>query len=201
MSTTTTQIPAGHWRIDPQASTVAFITRPLGLLKVRGHFEGIDGHLDVAEDGGAQGRLRVATATIQTGNRTRDRHLTEERFFGAETHPYATFSLESVTPAAEGVVLAGRLQIRDAELSVHGLATVVDPDGSPVLQAEVTVDHGGGGLGWAKPPMIPGSAVVQVALALTPSVAAVSQPYRVTDLLEEVRDTLDPVDGGHLRSA
>ena len=169
MSASMTHIPAGRWLVDPDASEVTFLTRPLGMLKVRGRFDGIDGHLDLAEDGEAQGRLRVAIATIQTGNRTRDRHLTEEKFFSAEAHPHATFSLDQVTPGAEGAVLTGRLQIRDAELPVQGLVTVENLDGRPVLHADVTVDHGAGGLGWAKPPMIPGSAEVHVALVLIPT--------------------------------
>lgn len=148
-------LPEGRWRVDPARSTVTFRTRAmLGLMPVRGRFEGFDGSLAVDADGRATGELRIETATIATGIAKRDAHLRTADFFDAEHHPHAHFTLTALTSADGRPVARGTLRIRDRDIPVEAPLELTRPGTDVRLQARFPVDHHTAGLGWAKPGMI-----------------------------------------------
>jgi polyisoprenoid-binding protein YceI len=125
--------PTGAWSVDAETSHARFIAATLaGLVKTSGHFRALSGHLTI-EEAGANGVLTIDTASIDTGNRLRDRHLRSPDFFGVAEHPELRYELHTLTPAGhDGVRLGGQLTIArttttlplDAELRIHTDNTV-----------------------------------------------------------------------------
>jgi polyisoprenoid-binding protein YceI len=113
---TTTHTPSdqsrrltGAWQVDPVDSHARFTARALGgLLKVPGRCRVLRGTLSL-DDGGASGMLAIDAASIETGNRLRDRHLRSADFFDAAEHPELRYELDSVAVDGQGVSVDGEL--------------------------------------------------------------------------------------------
>ncbi|MGH2882379.1 MAG: YceI family protein, partial [Solirubrobacteraceae bacterium] len=81
---------SGGWQLDPHRSSVEFRTRHFwGLITVKGHFDDYHGQLDLSANPAIE--LSIDAASVQTGNRKRDRHLRSADFFDAENHPQVRF--------------------------------------------------------------------------------------------------------------
>ena len=140
MSTTTTLSPqdsqelAGtRWRLDPSAASAEFRVPNLwGLASVKGHFQRLDGRLEVDGDEHWYMELTLDADSLDTGNRTRDRHLRSADFFDVEHHTQVRFRSSKVSDDG-----GGRLRV-EGELEAAG-----ERDR---LQVEVTVKHADGGL-------------------------------------------------------
>jgi polyisoprenoid-binding protein YceI len=113
---------SGTWLVDPRASHARFVASTFaGLAKTPGRFRSLSGSL-VVDQAHAAGALAINSASIDTGNRMRDRHLRSRDFFDVERHPhlrYEAHSLSSQDP--------GRARI-DGELIVAGTCTPLPLD-------------------------------------------------------------------------
>jgi polyisoprenoid-binding protein YceI len=161
--TTAPTPPRGVWHVDATASTLEFRSRGMfGLVPVRGTFGDYEGTLTVDEQG-ARGVLRIAAASLDTGNEKRDAHLRSDDFFAVETHPTVTFSLAGI-----GVeTLTGVLQIRDTKLEITAPITIVEASPTRLqLRTDVAVDRTAAGVGWSKLGMIQGKAHLHAHIAL-----------------------------------
>jgi len=138
MSTTsspqdTHRLAGTRWRLDPSGSSAEFRAPYVwGLASVKGRLQPLDGGLEVDEDRQWRMELTVDAASLDTGNRRRDRHLQSAAFFGVEQHPTLRFRSSSVIDHG-----GGRLQV-EGELEAAGERTR--------LQVDVTVVHAAGGL-------------------------------------------------------
>ena len=87
MSTTT------RWIIDPAHSSAEFrVPHFWGLVKVKGHFDRIDGWLEVDDNGSRRLELVIDAASLNTGNHKRDEHLRSADFLTANGTPTCTSS-------------------------------------------------------------------------------------------------------------
>jgi polyisoprenoid-binding protein YceI len=121
-------LDAGAWSVDAETSHARFTAATLGgLVKTPGRFRSLSGGLTIQQDSAA-GVLRIDAASIDTGNRLRDRHLRGRDFFGVSKHPELRYELQTLTPLGPDTVrLDGQLTIAgtrtelplDAELRVH----------------------------------------------------------------------------------
>jgi polyisoprenoid-binding protein YceI len=174
MSTTDTSgataatLPQGVWRVDPTASKLTFRSRGMfGLVPVKGTFGEFEGELTV-DDAGAHGELRIASASLDTGNAKRDNHLRSKDFFHVKEHDTVTFSLANVAAAADGALtLTGTLAIRDNTLEFSSPLTAVSDGDKLKLSTDVSVDRAAAGVGWSKAGMIKGPALLGASLTLT----------------------------------
>ena len=92
-----TPLPAGEWTLDPDKSSAEFAVKHFwGLITVRGHFNAIEGELSIDPAGAVAGELRINAASVDTGNKQRDKHLRSADFFGADEHPQVVY-----TPSAK----------------------------------------------------------------------------------------------------
>ncbi len=110
-----------RWRLDPTGSRAEFRVPYLwGLVTIKGHFERLDGRLDVEEGGARRMELTIDAASIHTGIRRRDRHLRSADFLDTEQHPHLRFHSTSITDAGDGVL---RVQ---GELGAAGYRVALD---------------------------------------------------------------------------
>jgi polyisoprenoid-binding protein YceI len=150
--TTTTQIPAGTYNLDPVHSTFGFAVTHNGVSKFRGHFEKADAQLS---DGVLTGTAQVDS--VVTAIPDLKAHLLSPDFFDAEQTPTITFQSRDIRPGDDGSVEI------DGELTIRGVTRPVTARGSygtgiglagkevVGLDLEATIDRREYGLNWQAP--------------------------------------------------
>jgi polyisoprenoid-binding protein YceI len=111
-ATTTTQLSAGTWAIDPVHSSIGFSVRHLMVSKVRGTFANFSGAVVVAEDGTPSVTAAIAVDSVNTNNEQRDAHVKSADFLGVDTYPTATFRSTGVRANGENYVLDGDFTLK-----------------------------------------------------------------------------------------
>jgi polyisoprenoid-binding protein YceI len=131
-----------RWTVDPDESSVEFAVRTFwGLMTVRGRFDRFDGSYEVGPDG-ASIELTIEADSLDTGNKTRDKHLRSTDFFHVAEHPRVRFTSTRVHDVGDGYLhVVGRLEAAGKVVQLEFPATVQSVyDGSDV-EATVTVDQ------------------------------------------------------------
>jgi polyisoprenoid-binding protein YceI len=122
-TTATTALPAfpiGTWSIDPVHSAVSFTARHLGISKVRGTFDAVEGTIETTADPTRSSVVAtIATDSVNTRNDQRDGHLRSADFLDVERYPTMTFRSTAVRP------LDARLVLVEGELTLRGVVRVV----------------------------------------------------------------------------
>jgi polyisoprenoid-binding protein YceI len=171
------------WNVDAPHTEVNFSVRHF-FTPVSGQFE--DFEIDLAFDPdnpeNSSVEVRIAVASVNTGNERRDNHLRSGDWFEAETYPYITFKSSSVTQTAADQLLArGELTIKDVtqevELPIKLLGVMDIPEQMREMlggvtevasfQAEVKLDRRDYGVGtgnWAMTAVV--GADVEVGIAV-----------------------------------
>ncbi|WP_131786756.1 YceI family protein [Protofrankia symbiont of Coriaria ruscifolia] len=119
----------GTYRIDPARSTVRFTTRGLfGLLKVVGTLAVREGSIVVADPVEKSTVRAVIDATsLDTANRTRDKHLRAADFLDVETYPDITFTSERLVETVGTWTLFGILTVHRVSRPVELTITAAEP--------------------------------------------------------------------------
>jgi polyisoprenoid-binding protein YceI len=123
MASQTATVPGyltGTWTIDPVHSDASFTVRHLGVSKVRGRFDSIEGTIVTAENPlESTVNVTIHAHTISTKNDQRDAHVRGEDFLDVEKYPTLTFRSTAVR------VLDGETGEVDGELTRHGVTRPV----------------------------------------------------------------------------
>ena len=82
-----------EWTIDTAHTDVLFSAKHMMITTVRGKFHDVEGtlHLDEANPTNSSAEIRIAAASLATGNGPRDGHLRSPDFFNADVHPTIVF--------------------------------------------------------------------------------------------------------------
>lgn len=104
---------ADSWTIDGVHSSLIFRVKHLDTAPFYGRFNSIAGQIvwDDANPSGSSFNVEVQTASVDTANEGRNRHLRGTDFFNADQFPVCTFKSTSVKPSGDGFELAGDLTI------------------------------------------------------------------------------------------
>lgn len=123
-TTKETVVPVGTWAIDRHHSRLGFSIRHLGVNNVRGRFNNFEGTLTVEdrlEDSVID--VTIMTASIDTGDSDRDKHLCSEDFFDAEHFPTIRFQSLTINPRNWGdMMIIG-------DLTMHGVSNQLELEG------------------------------------------------------------------------
>ncbi len=151
---------ATTWNLDPAHSHASFTVRHMVISNVRGDFQKFSGavRLDEKDVSKSSVEATLETASIDTGNGDRDKHLRSPDFFDAEKFPTITFRSTKVSKAADGKLsVTGDLTMKGVTkpvvLAVEGpTAEIKDPWGNTRrgLSASATIDRKQWGLTWNK---------------------------------------------------
>jgi polyisoprenoid-binding protein YceI len=109
------------WQIDAAHTNVEFSVRHMMIATVKGRFSDVYGSIIADPDDPASGSVDVTinTASLDTGNDMRDKHLRSGDFFDAERFPNIRFTSTSITTAGNGRFrVTGDLTIRDVTRAV-----------------------------------------------------------------------------------
>jgi len=145
----------GTWKVDPGHAEVGFVGRHFGLTKVRGRFVGVDGTVVVAPDV-EQSTVEVVidTASVNSGDETRDNHLRSADMFDVAVHPTATYRSTALHVEGDRGRMDGTLTIkgvaRPVTLDVELLGVAVEPSGAQrlVFSARGRINREDWGLTW-----------------------------------------------------
>ncbi|MDI3388672.1 YceI family protein [Streptomyces sp. B-S-A8] len=113
--------PPGVWTLDPAHSSVGAVARHLGISSVHGRFTEFGGRIEIAEDPlASRVDAVISSASVDTGNGMRDKHLVSPDFLDVERYPEIRYSSTSVSAAGPD-----RWTVH-GELSLHGVVRPVD---------------------------------------------------------------------------
>ena len=143
---------AGTWTLDPAASRLQFSAKTMwGLMTVRGELRAMRGEAVVDEDGNIRAHLEVDSASLDTGQSLRDRHLRSADFFNVSEYPRIDIEVDPVTliseTAAQGtaqVTVAGRTQ----QIGFDATITLSPDSRQAVVETSFVVDRRGFGMTW-----------------------------------------------------
>lgn len=170
-----TQIPGyitGTWTIDPVHSEVTFITRHLGVSKVRGQFTDFEGKIVTGEDASASTvEATIQAGSIHTKNDQRDQHVRSDEFLDVERFPTLSFRSTGIRTSGDGYVI-------DGELTLHGVTKPVS------LEAEL----GGFGDGMAEGSKVIG---VEAKTEISRSDFEVAPQFPTAAVADKVRIEID----------
>jgi polyisoprenoid-binding protein YceI len=150
------QLPARTvWEIDPGHADVAFVGRHFMMTKVRGRFTDVAGVIRIGESmADASVDVTIGTASVESGNATRDDHIRSAELFDVATYPTATFRSTAVEWAGDHGVVHGDLTIhgvtRNVPLQVTFEGQVRDPWGGhrAMFAGRTTVNREDFGVTW-----------------------------------------------------
>jgi polyisoprenoid-binding protein YceI len=143
-------LAATNWTLDASASTVEFSVRQFwGLSTVHGRFARFEGELELGADGAGRAELRIEAASIDTGNRRRDRHLRAPDYFDCDGHALVRFVAAVVAAPGGGLRFTGELEAAGRAIGLDLVATV-EGGGDPLeLTAGAHVDARELGMTWS----------------------------------------------------
>jgi polyisoprenoid-binding protein YceI len=96
-------IAADTFTVDKAHSEVTFRVRHLGISNVSGRFTDFDGavQIDQAKPEASSVEFTIQTASVNTSNEGRDKHLRSADFFDAEKFPTISFKSSKVAAAGK----------------------------------------------------------------------------------------------------
>lgn len=145
------ELAGTRWTLDPSRSTAEFRVLQLwGLSTVRGHFDRLDGRLEIDDDGQGRAELRIDAASLDTGNRRRDKHLRSAGYFDTEHHPDVRFRATSISVTDDGAIrVEGELEAAARRVRLVLEPTVRHTDDQLDIEATTTIDARELGMTWS----------------------------------------------------
>jgi polyisoprenoid-binding protein YceI len=145
MSTTATEeraVALTRWTVDPENTSVEFTVKTFwGLTSVRGRFDRFDGYYESGPDGTTI-ELTIDANSVDTANKTRDKHLRSTDFFNVAEHPNGRFTSTRVDDVSGGILhVVGRLEVAGNIVSLEFPATIRPIGDEFDVEATMTVDH------------------------------------------------------------
>ena len=147
-----------NFKIDKSHSAADFKIRHM-MSNVTGRFADFDGALSIdrARPAASSVEFTINTASIDTGNDNRDKHLRSADFFEVEKFPQITFKSTKVAPAGKDKFdVTGNLTMhgvtKEVTLPVTFLGFAKDPWGNERagFEIETTLNRKDYGLNWNK---------------------------------------------------
>ena len=125
--------------IDQSASSISFKIGNMKISSVNGSFSGLKGNaaFDPSDPARSKFAVCVDAATVDTGNKKRDKHLRTDDFFDVEKYPAICFASTSVEKAENGFMAKGKL-------TMHGITKDVEVTftyGNRTLTGTITVNR------------------------------------------------------------
>jgi polyisoprenoid-binding protein YceI len=140
-----TQETVASYRVDKAHTNIGFWVRHMVLSKVHGEFKDYDVVFKWDENnlGNASIEVHIRTASIDTDNERRDKHLKSSDFLAIESYPEIVFESTKIEHDEDGYVAHGTLTIRGVTKNISLPFTVighfVQPDGTTRMGVEASL--------------------------------------------------------------
>jgi polyisoprenoid-binding protein YceI len=112
---------ADKYEIDPAHSSINFTIKHLVISKVKGNFLQFSGTMmyDEKDITKSSVEVKIATASINTSNPDRDKHLKSTDFFDAEKYPEISFKSDKIIKKDNAYLALGKL-------NMHGISQKIE---------------------------------------------------------------------------
>ena len=112
--------PVNDYTVLADQAKVGFTIKNAGF-KVNGSMKGLKGDIKFSPDdlGLCAISLSVSTASVDTDNKTRDKHLRGEDYFEVEKYPTITFTSTSVKKSGNGYLVKGTFKVKNTTKEVE----------------------------------------------------------------------------------
>lgn len=144
---------ATRWVLDAAHSSAEFrVPNFWGLVKVKGHFERLDGWLEIDQNGDRTLELTLDASSLNTENRKRDEHLRSADFFDTGAHPDVYFRSTGVRDAGDGHLhVEGEILAAGERVPLKFEPTLRQTDDQLEIEARTTLDQRQLGMTWSPP--------------------------------------------------
>jgi polyisoprenoid-binding protein YceI len=153
----TPKIPAGTYHIDPAHTKMGFEVPHMVISSVEGKFDQFAGNIVVGKKlQDSKADVEIQTASVDTGNSTRDNHLRSADFFDAQKFPALTFKSSKVEFKGTRIKVPGELTIKGVtqpvmlEGKLGGVIKDMAGDDRMAAQLETKINRKDFGLNWNK---------------------------------------------------
>jgi polyisoprenoid-binding protein YceI len=152
---------ANTFTIDPTHSTVGFKIKHLGISNVTGKFDDFSGtfNFDPKKVDASTANAKIKLASVNTGLKARDEHLTNDDFFNVAKNPDMTFESKSIKQKGpnkfdvNGILTLNGVS-KPVTLAVQYLGSVNDPFNKngekAAFSAKTKINRRAYGLTWNK---------------------------------------------------
>ena len=112
--------PVNDYTVLADQAKIGFTIKNAGF-KVNGSMKGLKGDIKFSPDdlGLCAISLSVSTASVDTDNKTRDKHLRGEDYFEVEKYPTITFTSTSVKKSGNGYLVKGTFKVKNTTKEVE----------------------------------------------------------------------------------
>ena len=150
---------ADQYAIDPAHTNVGFSVQHLVINRVHGNFTAVSGEILYDEEDVTRSSVKVViqTASINTNQADRDKHLKSADFFDAEKYPEITFQSTKIEKRdKEGYLCVGTLTMhgvsKEVAIPFEVTGKVKDPRGKTRIgiEANLTLNRLDYGISWNK---------------------------------------------------
>ncbi|MDN5217329.1 YceI family protein [Fulvivirgaceae bacterium BMA12] len=102
-----------------EMTEISFDIKNFGL-KVNGSFSGLEGEIifDEALPASSSFNVKLPANSVNTNNKSRDKHLRSDDYFDVEKYPLITFKSVSVTKTGDNYEVKGKLTIKNTTKEV-----------------------------------------------------------------------------------
>jgi polyisoprenoid-binding protein YceI len=140
-----------RWRLDPAHSKAEFrVPHYWGVWTVRGHFNRLDGWLEIDHGNRSRMELTIDAASVHTGNPIRDRHLRASDFFDADRHPEVRFYSTNVSDVGDGTLrVEGELSAAGKRVALYLQPSVEHSGDQLQIDANTLLDQRELGMTWS----------------------------------------------------
>ena len=135
-------VAPSRWTVDPENTSVEFTVKTFwGLVTVNGRFDRFEGSYESGPDG-TKIELTIDADSLDTANKTRDKHLRSTDFFHVTEHPQVRFTSTRVHDVSGGILhVVGRLEAAGNAETLEFPATIRSVGDGFEVEATVTVDQ------------------------------------------------------------
>lgn len=171
------------WKIDPAHTLVEFSAKHMMVTTVKGRFRDVEGQVTLDEKNLADSsvEVKIAAASIDTGNDQRNTHLTSADFLEVDKYPTITFKSTRVElESDERARITGDLTIRGVtnavvlETELTGFGRTPFKTEIAGFDADAKINRKDWGLSW-NVPLEKGGLLVGDTIKISISVEAVKQ--------------------------
>lgn len=149
---------ADLYEIDLAHSYVGFSVRHLVISNTKGHFNDFFGSIEYDDNdiSKSSAMVSIKTASIDTDNEDRDKHLKSEDFFKVDKYPEISFESTEIQKTEDGLVMKGKLTVlgitKEIVVPFEMLGRATDPQGKDriAFEGHTKIDRKDFGMTWNK---------------------------------------------------
>ena len=134
--------------IVKEETVITFDIKNFGL-KVTGSFSGLEGEILFDENlpGSGSFNVKLSASSVDTDNKSRDKHLRSKDYFEVDKYPLITFKSDSIVKSENKYEVRGKLTIKSTTKDVSIPFSYLNVEGVAEFNGQLKLDRRDYGMG------------------------------------------------------